>query len=272
MKGRAEEAIKNGDLDQALTELQGAVRDDPADPALRIFLFQLLCVNGDWNRALTQLNVVADMEAEALLMAQTYRELLQIENYREAVFSGEKSPLIFGDPPEWIGELLQALPLAHQGDGEAARKIVDAAFERATARPGRINDAPFEWISDADMRLGPVLEAIVNGKYYWVPFDNIASLTLSAPEDLRDLVWQPAEFTWATEGKSPGFVPARYPVGGATIDPDCALGRKTEWNDIGSEFFVGVGQKLLTTDVEDYPQLTTTTLTFESPENSETDG
>ena len=48
-------------------------------PKLRVFLFQLLCVLGQWERALTQLNVAAELDAQALAMAQMYREALQCE-------------------------------------------------------------------------------------------------------------------------------------------------------------------------------------------------
>jgi type VI secretion system protein ImpE len=35
-------------------------------------------------------------------MAQTYREGIICEVFREKVFSGEKDPLIFGEPVEWL--------------------------------------------------------------------------------------------------------------------------------------------------------------------------
>ena len=31
--------------------------------------------------------------------------------------------------------------------------------------------SPFDWVADADPRLGPVLEAYIDGKYYWVPLE-----------------------------------------------------------------------------------------------------
>ena len=34
---------------------------------------------------------------------------------------------------------------------------------------------------------GPVLEAVINGRYYWVPFSRLTKVALEAPEDLRDL-------------------------------------------------------------------------------------
>lgn len=79
---RAEELLKAGDLDGALGALQDAVRSNASDPKLRIFLFQLLAVLGDWKRAITQLKVCAELDPSALSMAQTYREGIICEVYR----------------------------------------------------------------------------------------------------------------------------------------------------------------------------------------------
>ena len=46
----AEQTLKGGDPVGALAHLQEQVRAKPADPKLRIFLFQLLCVVGQWER------------------------------------------------------------------------------------------------------------------------------------------------------------------------------------------------------------------------------
>ncbi len=46
----AERALADGDPDAALIALQEAVKAKPADAKLRIFLFQLLCVLGRWER------------------------------------------------------------------------------------------------------------------------------------------------------------------------------------------------------------------------------
>lgn len=256
----AEEYIKSGDLDSALTALQNVVRDDPSAARERIFLFQLLAVRGDWNRALTQLNVAAELDNEALLMAQTCRELIQCEGFRTEVFRGKRHPLLFGEPAQWLVTLLQALPLADAANGESAAKVSAEAFEAAPLSAGKINDEPFLWIADADMRLGPSLEAVINGKYYWVPFSNVQKIELHAPADLRDLVWVPVEFTWRNEGQAVGFIPARYP--GSTNDHQLALSRRTDWQDVGGDFFIGRGQRMWSTDSGDYSILETRTIEF----------
>ena len=259
----AEQSIQSGNLADALTRLQSTIRDDPSNPSKRIFLFQLLCVKGDWERALTQLNVAAELDNNALLMAQTYRELLLCEGFRTQVFEGKRAPLVFGEPPPWIGLMVQALGLSAAGNGAGAKALVDEAFEKVATRSGTIDDQEFDWMSDADMRIGPIIEAIINGKYYWVPIGAIAEMSLSAPEDLRDLVWLPTEFKWTNEGSSPGFIPSRYPGKDTLSDDQTALGRKTDWVDLGDDFFTGVGQKMFTTNEADYPILQTRHIVFD---------
>jgi len=44
----AEQHLKDGDPAAALAALQELVRAHPSDAKLRVFLFQLLCVLGQW--------------------------------------------------------------------------------------------------------------------------------------------------------------------------------------------------------------------------------
>jgi type VI secretion system protein ImpE len=39
---------------------------------------------------------------------------------------------------------------------------------------------------------------------------HVSALRLSEPEDLRDLVWMPGEFTWSHGGTAVGLIPTRY--------------------------------------------------------------
>lgn len=247
----AEERLKAGDIDGALEALQDRVRKNPADPKLRIFLFQLLSVIGNWTRAITQLKVSAEMEPMALPMAQTYREGIICEVYRAKVFAGEKSPVIFGEQVDWIAPMMEALLLQAKGEAEAAAALRAQAFDTAPATSGTLNGERFEWIADADMRLGPLLEMVINGKYYWVPFTALKSVKAEPPEDLRDSVWMPVNIELAGGAEMVALIPTRYP--GTAEDGSAAerLARETTWSDIGAETFVGRGQRLLATDSGD---------------------
>jgi len=247
----AEDLLKSGDLDGALAALQDDIRADAANPALRIFLFQLLCVRGDWKRAIAQLKLSAEMDGAATHMAQTYREGIICEVYREKVFSGEKDPLIFGEPAEWIALMVEALKSNVAGNPEQAAETRARAFEAAPSVSGRINGEAFEWVADADMRLGPLLEIIVNGRYFWMPFTAIAKAKFEDPLDLRDAVWTPAEIKLANGGDIVALIPTRYAGTVANGSDAEKLARETQWRDLGADTYAGIGQRLLTTDLGD---------------------
>ena len=257
-----EEILKSGDAAGALAALSDKVRANPGDNRLRIFLFQLMCVLGQWDRAIRQLKICGEKDVAALPMAQTYREAIICEVYREKVFAGEKSPLVMGQPQDWLAQLIESQRLLAKGDVVPAAEMRAAAFEAAPASKGMADGQAFEWIADADMRLGPVLEAIVNGKYYWIPFNQIREITFDPPTDLRDAVWTAAHLTLVTEGKVVALIPSRYPFSGQKGASGEQLGRATSFTDLGAETFTGLGQKLLATDQGDLPILDIRTLSF----------
>lgn len=267
----SEDHLRMGDPVQALKALQDEVRAKPADAKKRIFLFQLLCVLGQWERALNQLNVAATLDVSALAMAQTYREAIQCELLRAEVFAGRKVPMLFGQPEPWIALLIEALLREGQGAASEARTLRDQAFEQAPAGTGRLGDQPFEWIADADMRLGPVLEVIINGKYYWVPFARLAKLTVEEPEDLRDAVWMPAHLQFENGGETVGLIPTRYPGSEASDDGLVALSRKTTWSEPSQGFYVGLGQRVLTVDTGDVSLMDVRTIEWDPAPPSQDD-
>ncbi len=260
--------LKQGDLGAALEAVKNEVRDNPLGVEQRTFLFQLLAVNGDWGRALTHLNVAGELDAKAFPMVQTYREALACEALREKVFAGERKPLVFGDPEQWIAMALEACALAGQGHFEQAATMRDQAYEDAPANGGTINGEAFEWIADADSRIGPFFEAIIDAKYYWVPMHRIASMTVEAPEDLRDMVWIPAQFDWVNGGQSIALLPVRYPGSQSCEKDSLRLSRLTEWDEHPGDTFFGFGQRMYATDQADYSILDIRELTFdvESPD------
>ena len=240
-----------GDLAGCLAQLQSDVRKQPADSKLRVFLAQLLMVTGDWDRALTQLGVAAELDAGALPMLHAYGAAIQCERLRTEVFRGTRSPLVFGEPVSWIAGMLQALALDANGKAEQAAALRAQSLESAATVGGTVNGTPFEWIADADSRLGPILEVVLEGGYYWIPFERIRRIVIEPPADARDLAWLPAQIMWTNGGEAIGFLPARYPGSEAIHDNAIRLGRKTEWRSLGGDQFAGFGQRVLTTDSEE---------------------
>jgi type VI secretion system protein ImpE len=251
----AELSLRNGDPAGALAQLQEQIRTRPSDAKLRVFLFQLLCVLGQWERALNQLKVASGLDPAALAMAQMYGEAVRCEAIRADVFAGRKSPMVFGQPEQWLALLIESLLVAGQGELSRADDLRQQAFADAETSSGTVNGQPFEWVADADSRLGPVLEAVINGRYYWVPFTRLASVKLEAPEDLRDMVWMPAQLQFENGGEVIGLIPTRYPGSERSDDGLVVLARKTVWEEVSPDTHHGLGQRLIATDSGEVPLL-----------------
>ena len=248
----AEQAVRDGDLATALSSLQEQIRKAPEKASLRVFLFQLLAVHGEWERAATQLKLAAELDAGALAMAQMYREAILCERLRAQVFAGHRSPVIFGEPEQWLALLIESLLVANTPRAGEAQALRARAFEDAPGSSGTVDGQPFEWIADADMRLGPVLEAVINGRYYWVPFARLSRIDFEAPADLRDVVWTPTHLQFTNGGEAVGVVPTRYPGTERSTEAALRLARKTEWVEGPPDVFAGVGQRVFTTSAGDF--------------------
>lgn len=265
----AVELVRAGRAAEALALLEGQVRADPADAKQRVFLFQVLCVLGQWQRALTQLNVAAEMDPANLLMAEVYRRALPCEPLRAEIFAGKLEPLLFGEPAEWVGLMVQANRLLGQSKISDSQRIREQALEKAPAISGTIRsesgEHPFEWLADADGRLGPILEAVIQERYFWIPMPCIREIQFDAPADLRDLVWSAATFTWANGGSAVGLVPTRYAGTELSDDPSLQLARRTDWSEPEPGLLIGRGQRMFATDQGEYPILETRQISLNAP-------
>jgi len=259
----AESLFASARYADGLEALKAEVRKAPTDVKLRLGLFQAFCIGGQWERALAQVDVAAGMDNECALLRQVAWFLVQCEQLRTDVFSGARSPLLLGEPEPWLAALVQSCQLLGKGEAAAAAKLRLQALDDAPASEGNVDGKAFAWIGDGDSRLGPVVEAMLAGKYYWIPFTAISHIVISPPQHLRDLVWIPAAFTWSNGGNAAGFIPCRYP--GSEADPEDAIrfARRTEWTDLDGAGYLGRGQRMFYTDAGEHPLLDIRELSLE---------
>ncbi len=260
----AKELIGAGKLQEALGALQAEVRRDPADPKLRIFLFQLECLLGRLEKALNQLETIESLSPNDSTLGQIFRPVIAGELARREVFAGTRPPLIFRESAEWLVVLTQACAASARGDFGQAVELRLQAFDLAPAARGKINGDAFAWLADADSRLGPVFEMILSGKYYWVPFAHVAKVEIEKPTDLRDLAWIPVRFTWTDGGAVSAHIPVRYPGYELLSDDAVRMARATTWREAAPEYSLGAGQRILATDANDYPLLECRNIEFEA--------
>ncbi len=246
------QAFKAGRLSVARDLLQNKIRASASDVQLRLSLLQLLCVLGEWDRARTQLEVVESLGDDNKNWINLLGPALMGEALRREVFAGRTTPLVLGEPTEWIAKLIQALKPA---EPPVQAQLRSEAFEAAPTVPAKVNGEDLPWLADADSRLGPVFEAIMEGKYYWIPFDRIRRLSLAVPTDMRHLVWLPAQATWVTGGESAVLIPTRYCGTEQANEDQLRLARRTTWEELAPDQFRGLGQRMLTAGERDFPLL-----------------
>ena len=234
-------------LTQIFTEAQSRAKAAPTDLSARSTLWQVFAARGELDRARSQLDMMLRIDASWGLEVQGCHSLLDAERQREDVFAGRQTPTCLGQPPQWFGALVSALPMLAQDRKDAAAEVLSKALSQAEPVGGTLNGVPFDWICDGDARLGPCLEVIAQGRYVWIEFAKVRSLTCQPPRELRDLVWLAGKLEIDDSGALDVFLPARYP---AAASDEHRMARRTDWEELGGELFIGQGQKCLSTSAD----------------------
>jgi type VI secretion system protein ImpE len=227
------DAFRAGRLGEAVATLGIELRQQPADARRRAFLFELLCFQGEYERAVKQLDVLGAASKEAELGALLYKGAIRAQRERESLFADRAFPL---DP---------APPVR-----------------------GTLNGRPFTSLVDADPRIGARLECFAAGKYLWLPMAHVASVTMAPPSSLRDTIWPSVVVRSAAHVRDLELGQVLLPVlaVGSATDPDEAvqLGRVTEWV-LEDEVEVPRGLKCWLVDGEEFPLLELRELVIEAP-------
>lgn len=229
----AQELYRAGRLGDALKVLSAEVRDNPTDARRRTFLFELLCFAGEYGRADKQLEVLGQAGPTSEIGVMLYRSALFAERQRQDLF--ERGEL----PPQ--SDLRE--------------------------RAGVLNGKPFKSFLDADPRIGARLELFAAGNYLLLPFEHVASIQITAPKRLRDLLWTPAVVRTmpSFKGTEIGEVllPVLSPFSWRHPDEAVRLGRATVW-ERREEYDdqIPFGHKMWLADEEEVPFLELRTLEF----------
>jgi type VI secretion system protein ImpE len=110
--------------------------------------------------------------------------------------------------------------------------------------------------------LVPALEAFLNDKYTWVPFSQIASLTVTRPTRLRDLLWATVRVETTTGEGGEVLAPALYYGSSKHESPLVRLGRMTDWIDDGGPIQRSAGLRMYLAGQRDYSLFQIETIEF----------
>jgi type VI secretion system protein ImpE len=239
--------LASGDVSGVRHALVDAARHAPADQRIRMFLCQVLCIEGAWDRARTHLRALATLSPEAQMLAAAYGQAIEAERQRAAAMAGDERASLLVRAGTWAEEFVDALAAVGPDAALLRRRALDASPDM----PGEVDGRKFDYLFDADSRFGPMFEAIVAGRWGLIPFAAVEEITTDGPVDLRDLVWLPAEIRLRDGAGLAALLPVRYPGTELRDDDALRLARRTEWRD-EEDAVHGLGQHLWTlSDGED---------------------
>lgn len=261
----AKALLESNQLSAAVAELTQQVKARPSDHQLRTFLFELLCFQGDYLRAGKQLDVIGLKDERSGIGIEIFRNLLQAEGMRRRVFDGVAQPTFLLDPPQHVWHQLEAIACLQQGRAGEAKEILAKADRLRPTYRGQVNGHPFSSLRDSDDRICAVVEVLINKTYAWVPFEQVRTLKLAPPQQLRDLLWAPVSIEIENGQGGEAFVPVLYAGSEQDDNEQVRLGRLTEWINLGEGIAGGLGQRTFMIDNEERSLLEIRDLTIHQP-------
>jgi type VI secretion system protein ImpE len=250
----AKQLFDNGDLQGAINQLTADVKANPRDLRNRIFLFELLCFMGDFQRAERQLDAVAQVSGDATveLGIEIYRGILRAEASRRHLFQGQsRQPKFLSEPPPYTALHLKALTeLIDQHFDHAEMSLKESRAVRKNLQ-GQIDDSHFDDFRDGDDLIAPFLEVIIRADYLWLALEDIVRLEIRPPRTLRDLLWIPGKVELREQQTIDVFVPVQYYGSSDHAEDPVKLGRMTVWENVGEETNLGKGQRTFFIDEDE---------------------
>lgn len=251
-----------GNLSGAVESALNLVKTNPTNEAGRIFLFELSCFSGDWERAERQLEVIGHQDVNAMIGSKIYQGNFKAERDRLKFFSDGQPPEFMTPKPAYLDDLMAANNRLREGNDLEARALLDQVEENRPAFKVSINGEGFSDFRDYNDPTMCVFEVLLRDSYMWIPFEQIQKIELFKPKSLRDLYWIQANVELINGTSGEMFLPALYANSWKSPNDQVRLGRMTDWRSMGSDVYLGEGMKLFWMDGKDRSILDLQTIEF----------
>lgn len=277
--------FNSGRLADSIAEATRMIKASPGDFGIRLLFAELLCFEGNFERADKQLEALESMESEgsdamralgeagsdpnALAQAmdpnlqtsmrryqvvREFRQLIRAAQWREQFFADGRVPEFVEVPCDELKGRVEATVAIREDDSDRAVSLLKASDNLLSPVAGSHDDAPFSEFRDACDTTASCFELLTtNGKYFWVPFNKLEFIEFRPHQSPRDVLWRSASFGISDGQTGDGYVPALYAGSAQSDDEQVRTGRVVEWKELGDGYSRGLGARLIQIDDDFVP-------------------
>lgn len=258
------ELFREAKLAEAIEACAKEVQKNPGKPDARDLLCQLYCFTGEYERADKQLEVLGTQFADRGPAIALIRHLIRAAESRRQFYEQGRLPEFLVEPAEYVRKHVEASICIREAQQREAAGLLDQADQARPRMCGRANGTAFQDLRDADDLTSSFFEAMTTtGKYYWIPFEQVARITLHPTESPLDVLWR--RCTIEVRGSTNGimYLPQLYVDSSRSQDESIRVGKSTEWLGEEGEPVRGIGHRILMIDGEARPLVNIDLLEFD---------
>lgn len=226
----AKDHYQAGQLDEAVAAAIDEVKRKPTDSGTRGFLCELLGFSGDLERVDKHLDLIGHQDPQVALGVSLFRHLVRAEQARQQFFSEGRVPEFLTQPTPTLSKHLEASIFVREGEPDKAASLLSEAEASRPHVSGTCDGAPFDDLRDLDDLLAPLFEVLTsNGKYYWIPLEQVELIEFRPIARPRDLLWRRARMVVKDGPDGEVYFPTLYAGSAQSSDDRIRLGRMTDW-------------------------------------------
>jgi len=231
--------VREGKLSDALTWCATQLKDEPLNFDIRSIYSELLCINGELDKADKQLDFMVQKNPELAVGAVNLRHLIRAQQARFDFYQGKAIPKLFHDPDDMDKLFLETHVALLESDYDKASQL-SKKMEELRTQKSQENDSP---IRDLDDSLSPYLEVLgTNGEFYLANFNEIEILKVEKVESFLENIWLRVEIVIKDGPSGTAHLPLVY--ANATTDIE-KLGQISDWEELSDELTIGKGMKMV---------------------------
>lgn len=215
----------------------------PTNSDIRSDFIELLCIDGQLERADQQLSLLIKQCPEYLVGGNNLRQLIHAAQARVDFFNGNATAKLLVGDPDSFQHFVELIFARNQGLIDQITHHAEQLNAKRKPAPLTVNGVVYDDCRDLDDLLAGYIEVFgTDGQYYLLPFSSIHRLQFMPISSLVEMIWRKVDIDVIDGPSGDAFIPMTYLT--SLTDAE-KLGKETDWREISSTpVVIGQGQKM----------------------------